>query len=189
MSAKSRYKNHRSAAPSTNAIINKSINTANTIAQQLSTASPFEADQLQHLQIMIEHLARQVMLSMKQTEEMQTKENQPKTTITLLRVYAQYLNLYMKFKNNYFSASESQPIIHTQHSANPSAKPSGSPIIHKTNTQSQLASLSKPVSDRHHPSEDKRTRQIQESIQRVIHKNEPNPLLPQSAVNGFLIPS
>jgi len=182
MSAKSRYrnqnktqnKNHRAAASSINTAINTSIHEINTLAQQLSTASPFEEAQLQHIQTMTEHLAEQVLSTMKQKDE-----SNPNAALPLLRVYAQYLNLYMKFKDKCFKnkvinqSSPKQTVTPSTSKMSPS-KPSPLP---------QPAPLPEPVLDRSKPGEDK----LREAIQRVIHKNESSRLQPASPDNGKVV--
>ena len=178
MSAKSRYrnqnktqnKNHRAAASSINTAINTSIHEISTLAQQLSTASPFEEAQLQHIQTMTEHLAEQVLSTMKQKDE-----SNPNAALPLLRIYAQYLNLYMKFKDKCF-----KNIVINQSSP----KQTEAPSINKPSPLPQPVPLPKPISDRSNPGEDK----LREAIQRVIHKNEPSRLQPASPINGLMMP-
>ena len=180
MSAKSRYrnhnknhnKNHRAAASSINTAINTSIHEISALTQHLSTASPFEEAQLQHIQTMTEHLAEQVLSTMKQKDE-----SNPNATLPLLRVYAQYLNLYMKFKDKCFKNK-----VINQSSPKQTVPPS-------TSKPSPLPEpVLEPVSDRNHPGEDKLSGQIRNAIQKVIRKNEPSRLQPDSPVNSLLMP-
>lgn len=63
-----------------------------------SSQSPsFEKSQRTNLQYMIESLAKQIQSTLQNTENAD-----PKTQLSLLRVYAQYMNLYMKFEHKYF---------------------------------------------------------------------------------------
>lgn len=72
--------------------------------QQLSTRS-FEELQMRHLQVMLSHLANKAYLSLgKPNDELQ------KEALAPIRMYAQYLNLYMKFKDKCFPGEELQAL-------------------------------------------------------------------------------
>lgn len=90
--------------------------------QQLSTRA-FEELQMRHLQVMLSHLANKAYLSLgKPNEELQ------KEALAPIRMYAQYLNLYMKFKDKCFPGEELKAI-------SPSLTPTQSAQKESTNTE------------------------------------------------------
>lgn len=91
---------------------------------ETNRASSFEETQHENLQKIIESLAQQI-LSSQQDEE----NADPKSQLALLRVYAQYMNLYMKFKNKYIPQNpeekqkqESKPTNGSNHKSNTNNK-------------------------------------------------------------------
>lgn len=73
----------------------------NQSAPQQHSNLSFEELQLCHLQVMVTHLANKAYLSVGDIDEELQKE-----ALAPLRIYAQYLNLYMKFKDKCFSGEE-----------------------------------------------------------------------------------
>lgn len=75
----------------------KSNHSSNSITKPSNHTSSFEDIQRTNLQKMIESLAKQILSTLHDTENAD-----PKSQLSLLRVYAQYMNLYMKFETKYF---------------------------------------------------------------------------------------
>lgn len=92
MSSK-RNKNHNVNTPASN---------QNAIPHHLSKKTEqFEEQQLQNLQSIINHLSNKVFITLgKQDAKLYSQDLGP------LRIYAQYLNLYMKFKDKCFTIDE-----------------------------------------------------------------------------------
>jgi hypothetical protein len=89
--------------------------------------SSFEDTQRTNLKKMIESLAQQILASLQDTENAD-----PKSQLSLLRVYAQYMNLYMKFESKYFppnpeeqNKKENHPTVSPQEITKKPAKKSG----------------------------------------------------------------
>ncbi len=88
---------------------NGSTNQSPQSHTQSSQTESFEEKQLQNLQLMIDKLAQDVIDNLNQP-----KEDSDTLTLSRLRIYAQYLNLYMKFKDKCFaSPDEAQKKIKT----------------------------------------------------------------------------
>lgn len=74
----------------------------------------FEEQQLQHLQSIINHLANKVFLTLGKPDAKLYSSD-----LGSLRIYAQYLNLYMKFKDKCFSIEYPKKQPQHQKSAQP----------------------------------------------------------------------
>lgn len=164
MSAKSRNRNRNKNHHAAESSINTAIHEISTLSQQLTNASPFEEAQLQHIQTMTEHLAGQVLSTMKQKDE-----SNPNAALPLFRIYAQYLNLYMKFKDKCFKNATPQP-------------------PHSSSTHKPPLPL-QPLPANNAPGDERLSCQIRDAIQRVIHKTEPNRLHSINTTNALLMPA
>lgn len=117
---------------------------ANSSFQQCS----FEETQRSNLQKMIESLAKQILSTLQETENAD-----PKSQLSLLRVYAQYMNLYMKFETKYFppnpvesNKSEKTPTKNRKEIPNQPAKKSGPQPKLSTNGSMDFIRQSNPNS-------------------------------------------
>lgn len=158
MSSTKRNRNHK-AKPET------AHYTINLLAKSHDSQS-FEEKQLQHLQTMIEHLAASILSAMKDQ-----KNQDDQAQIPPMRLYAQYLNLYMKFKDKCFKEDagipkKSQQI--TQANTQQDAKPN--PLVNTT--------LNAPSAVLHptHDNSGKLANQIQDAVKQVKNNHDSNRL-------------
>lgn len=107
----------------------RSMNKEIELLPMLIAIESFEELQLLNLQAIINQLALQIQKGFK------TNENGEQTPpLAILRVYAQYLNLYMKFKDKSIksgSKKQEQPQPNTKNPIHPSVKTSGNTIEKK----------------------------------------------------------